>query len=81
MLIVLFCLDGVTEVARPRPYRRGLRSHLIKDNPSLGRKTNAELNFVSLTDKWKVQIQRTSPSPRDATVQVQRNNSASVMLS
>ncbi len=29
MLIVLFCLDGVTEVARPRPYRRGLRSHLI----------------------------------------------------
>ncbi len=30
MLIVLFCLDGVTEVARPRPYRGGLRSHLVK---------------------------------------------------
>ena len=35
MLIVLFCLDGVTEVARPRPYREGLRSHLIKKVPYL----------------------------------------------
>ncbi len=35
MLIMLFYLDGITEVARPRPYRRGLRSCLINTRPAL----------------------------------------------